>query len=157
MLPALGEGGVEQRPIGSLIAKPHGEVDETRELATLKGSARIAVVMERLLWGRLSLEGATIPFGRRREIVGHARGPAGAGRRGARAHAQLRGRAASASASGSPGMVASRLLDPDSLAGQDEALTAVRKTKEYQQLVDRAWPQETPEGLVEKLFKNRSG
>ena len=44
VLPALGEGGVEQRPIGSLIAQPHGEVDETRELATLKGSARIAVV-----------------------------------------------------------------------------------------------------------------
>jgi len=42
VLPALGEGGVEQRPIGALIAKPHGEVDETRELAALKGSARKA-------------------------------------------------------------------------------------------------------------------
>ena len=37
VLPALGEGGVEQRPIGSLVTKPHGEIDETRELATLEG------------------------------------------------------------------------------------------------------------------------
>ena len=61
VLPALGEGGVEQRPIGSLIAKPHGEVDETRELAALKGSARIAVVLHRLLWDRLKLEDVEIP------------------------------------------------------------------------------------------------
>src|SRR4051812_653370 len=56
VLPALGEGGVEQRPIGSLVSKPHGEIDESRELATLKGSARIAVVMARLLWDRLVFE-----------------------------------------------------------------------------------------------------
>ena len=54
------------------------------------------------------------------------------------------------------GFVASRLLDRDSLAGQDEAMSAVRKTKEYQRLATRAWPRETPEGLVEKLFKNRA-
>ena len=54
VLPALGEGGVEQRAIGSLVATPHGEIDESRELAVLKGSARIAVVMHRLLWDRLS-------------------------------------------------------------------------------------------------------
>src|SRR3954462_5457096 len=32
VLPALGEGGVEQRAIGSLVATPHGEIDESREL-----------------------------------------------------------------------------------------------------------------------------
>ena len=58
MLPALGEGGVEQRPIGALVTRPHGEIDESRELAVLKGSARIAEVMRRLLWDRLNLEGA---------------------------------------------------------------------------------------------------
>ena len=35
-------------------------------------------------------------------------------------------------------------------------MSAVRKTKEYQRLATRAWPRETPEGLVEKLFKNRA-
>ena len=35
-------------------------------------------------------------------------------------------------------------------------ISAVRKTREYQKLASRAWPRETPEGLVEKLFKNRA-
>ena len=35
-------------------------------------------------------------------------------------------------------------------------MSAVRKTKEYQRLATRAWPRETPEALVEKLFKNRA-
>src|SRR3954451_24514819 len=61
VLPALGESSVEQRPIGALVAKPHGEIDESRELATLKGSARIAVLLRRLLWDRLSYEGSAIP------------------------------------------------------------------------------------------------
>jgi DNA helicase IV len=154
VLPALGEGGVEQRPIGSLIAKPHGEVDESRELATLKGSARIAVVLERLLWRRLSLEGATIPFGRRREIVvtrEDLQALVDSVRERARSYEAGRERFRERLA----GMVASRLLNPDSLAGLDEALTAVRKTKEYQQLVNKAWPKVAPEALVEQLFKNK--
>jgi DNA helicase IV len=96
VLPALGEGGVEQRPIGSLISQPHGEVDETRELASLKGSARIAVVMERLLWNRLSLEGGEIPFGRRKIVTCRR-----SSMRSASARSATRP-AASASASGSP-------------------------------------------------------
>src|SRR3954463_3396579 len=69
VLPALGEGGVEQRPIGALVTRPHGETDESRELAVLKGSARIAVVMRRLLWDRLSLEGVVLPVARREIVV----------------------------------------------------------------------------------------
>jgi len=155
VLPALGEGGVEQRPIGSLIAQPHGEVDETRELASLKGSARIAVVMERLLWGRLSLQGGEIPFGRRkivtvttedlREIVDAVRERTFSYEAG---RERFRERLA--------GLIASRALDRDSLAGQEEAISAVRKTKEYQRMAGRSWPKETPEALVERLFKNRA-
>ena len=67
VLPALGEGGVEQRPIGSLITRPHGEVDETRELASLKGSARIAVDHGAAAVGPAEASRAReIPFGRRR-------------------------------------------------------------------------------------------
>src|SRR3954447_1204207 len=69
VLPALGESSVEQRPIGRLVTEPHGETDETRELATLKGSARIAVVLRRLLWDRLTYEDIEIPVGRRTAIV----------------------------------------------------------------------------------------
>ena len=53
-------------------------------------------------------------------------------------------------------MVASRVLDRDSLAGQEEAISAVRKTKEYQRMATKSWPKETPEALVERLFKNRA-
>ena len=103
VLPALGEGGVEQRPIGSLVTEPHGEIDETRELATLKGSARIAVVLRRLLWDRLTLRG------RRDSRSGGARSSPSAPRssgsssmRCASARSATRP-AASASASGSRG------------------------------------------------------
>src|SRR3954447_17510324 len=154
VLPALGEGGVEQRPIGSLVTKPHGEIAETRELATLKGSARIAVVLRRLLWDRLSFEGAVIPVARREVVVTSEEVASlveavrertfsyDAGR------TQFRERLA--------GMVGSRLLSPTSMAGQEEAIRAVRATKEYQRWVGKVWPRETPEGLVEKLFKNRA-
>jgi DNA helicase IV len=154
VLPALGEGGVEQRPIGALIARPHGEVDESRELASLKGSARIAVVMERLLWRRLSLDGATIPFGRRREVEvtrEDLQELVDAVRDRTRSYEAGRERFRERLA----GLVASRLLDRNALAGQDEVLTAVRKTPEYQRLVTKAWPKVTPEALVEQLFKNR--
>src|SRR3954453_23288287 len=154
VLPALGEGGVEQRPIGALVTRPHGETDESRELAVLKGSARIAVVMRRLLWDRLSLEGAVIPVARREvvidseevvELVDAVRARTFSYEAG---RTQFRERLA--------GMVGSRLLSPTSMAGQEEAIRAVRATKEYQRWVGKIWPRETPEGLVEKLFKNRA-
>ena len=103
MLPALGEGGVEQRPIGSLVAKPHGEIDESRELATLKGSARIAVVMERLLWDRLVFEDVEIPVTRRRSVTVTRGRAARAGRGGAGADVLAMRRGARRSASGSRG------------------------------------------------------
>jgi len=53
VLPSLGEQSVEQREIDALISRPHREISESRELATLKGSGRMAVVLERLLWSRL--------------------------------------------------------------------------------------------------------
>ncbi len=155
VLPALGEGGVEQRPIGSLVSKPHGEIDETRELATVKGSARIAVVLRRLLWDRLTFEDVEIPFSRRltvtvtaaeqRELVDAVR---------ARTFSYEAGRVAFRERLA--GMIASRVFDPGSLASEEDALSTVRKTKEYQRLATRAWPRETPEGLVEKLFKNKA-
>ena len=64
--------------------------------------------------------------------------------------------AASASASGSPGCSRRARSTRRSLVSEEEAISAVRKTREYQKLASRAWPRETPEGLVEKLFKNRA-
>ncbi len=141
VLPALGEGGVEQRPIGALIAKPHGEVDETRELAALKGSARMAVVLHRLLWDRLKLDGDP----ELEQLVAAVRERTFSYEAG---RERFRERLA--------GMLAARALDARSLVSEEEAISAVRKTREYQKLATRAWPRETPEGLVEKLYKNRA-
>src|SRR6185436_1593225 len=47
------------------------------------------------------------------------------------------------------GSRAGRALDHDTV------LSAVRGAKEYQRLVTRCWPRQTPEALVAALFKNR--
>ena len=155
VLPALGESAVEQRSIGSLVSEPHGETDETRELATLKGSARIAVVMHRLLWGRLTFEDIEIPVSRRvtvtvtadeqRELVASVRERTFSYEAG---RERFRERLA--------GTLASRLLTQDSLASPDDTIKIIRKTKEYSRAVTKAWPKETPQGLVGKLFTNRA-
>jgi len=154
VLPALGEGGVEQRPIGALVTKPHGETDESRELATLKGSARIAIVLDRLLWDRLHFEDIDVPMSRRltatvtadeqRELVAAVRERAFSY---ATARERFRERIA--------GMFASRVLSSDSLASPDDAIKTIRKAKEYTRALTKAWPKETAEGLVKKLFTNR--
>ena len=147
VLPALGESTVEQRSIGSLVSEPHGETDETRELATLKGSARIAVVMHRLLWGRLTFEDIEIPVSRRvtvtvtadeqRELVASVRERTFSYEAG---RERFRERLA--------GTLASRLLTQDSLASPDDTIKIIRKTKEYSRAVTKAWPKETPQGLA---------
>jgi DNA helicase IV len=151
VLPALGESAVEQRAIGSLVSEPHGEADEPRELATLKGSARIAVILDRILWDRLTFEDIEIPVSRRvtaaisadeqRDLVAAVRERTFSYEAG---RERFRERLA--------GTLASRMLTQDSLASPDDAIKVIRKTKEYGRAVTRAWPKETPEGLVKKLF-----
>ena len=110
VLPALGEGGVEQRPIGSLIAKPHGEVDETRELAALKGSARMAVVLRRLLWDRLKLDAGERSAAELEELVAAVRERTFSYEAG---RERFRERLA--------GLLAARALDARSLVSEEEA------------------------------------
>jgi DNA helicase IV len=157
VLPSLGERGPVQRALGGLLATPHREVYESHELAALKGSARMALVLERLLWDRVTLpEGDhEIPPGRRvvtvtgadvQSLVLDARG----GTRGYQAgRERFRERLAR--------LVWSRATrgGRDVLASHDEVVAAVRKTKEYQRLANKVWPRETAAGLFERLFKNR--
>ena len=81
---------------------------------------------------------------------------AGARRGGARAHVQLRGGPRALPRAARRDARVARARAPDSLAGQEEASARSARPREYQQLANRAWPRETPEGLVEKLFKNRA-
>ena len=53
VLPSLGEQSVEQREIDALVSRPRQEISESSELATLKGSGRMAALLERLLWSRI--------------------------------------------------------------------------------------------------------
>jgi DNA helicase IV len=157
VLPALGEGGVEQRPIGALISRAHRDAGESRELAALKGGARMAVVLERLLWDRLVLPGEdqTVELGRGTvtldrdelsELVAECR-------ERTRSYQGARERFRELLA----GRIAARATDGGraTFADHDELLTAVRKTRDYQRLATRMWPRETAEGLYARLFKNR--
>ena len=157
VLPALGEGGVEQRPIGALISRAHGDATESRELAALKGSARMAVLLHRLLWERLTMpdEDQSVELGRGRvtltrdelrELVTDCRERTRS-YQGARERFRER----------LPGLIAARATDGGraTFADHDELLSAVRKTRDYQRLATRVWPRETADGLYARLFKNR--
>jgi DNA helicase IV len=157
VLPALGEGGVEQRPIGALISRAHRDATESRELAALKGSARMAVVLQRLLWDQVALpsEDQTIELGRGTVSLGPAelRELVEETRERVRSYQGARERFRDRLA----GRIAARATDGgrSTFADHDELLTAVRKTRDYQRLASKVWPRETAEGLCERLFKNR--
>jgi DNA helicase IV len=158
VLPALGEGGVEQRPIGALISRAHRDATESRELAALKGSARMAVVLERLLWDRLALpaEDQAVEFGRRTVTLTGAelRALVDESRQSIRSYQGARERFRDRLAD----RIAARTTDGGraTFADHDELVTAVRKVPGYQRLATRIWPRETAAGLCARLFKNRA-
>jgi DNA helicase IV len=157
VLPALGEGGVEQRPIGALISRAHRETAESHELAALKGSARMAPLLQRLLWDRVVLpsEDFEIQIGRSAVTVSGAeiRELVLATRERTRSYQAGRERFREQLA----GLIASRATDAGRAVhlAQDEVLAAVRKVTGYQRLASKVWPRESAEGLYARLFKNR--
>src|SRR4051794_22608968 len=157
VLPSLGEQSVEQREIDALISRPHKEVPESRELATLKGSGRMATVLERLLWSRIrEPDGETIVR------VGNARARIGADEAIAlQAAARERTRT----------YQAARMRFRDALADQlatsagrptvrgaplsnEDILSTVRKSPEYQKLANRMWPRVPPTRCSPTPLKN---
>jgi DNA helicase IV len=158
VLPSLGEQSVEQREIDALISRPHQEIPESRELATLKGSGRMATVLERLLWSRIrEPEGETIVrVGNARARIGADEAVAlqAAARERTRTYqgARMRFRDALAeqlaTSAGRPTVRGTPL-------GNEDVLTAVRKSPEYQKLANRVWPRVAPDALFADLFKNR--
>src|SRR4051812_13164085 len=158
VLPSLGEQSVEQREIDALISRPHREITESRELATLKGSGRMAVLLERLLWSRVAVPGddVAVRMGSGRVVVTPAQ--VGELQRGARERtrsfdsARIRFRETLANAIAG---AAGRQTERGSVLGYGDIVSAVRKTTEYQRLVNKTWPRVTPERLFADLFKNR--
>ncbi len=158
VLPSLGEQTVDQREIDALISRPHREVTESRELATLKGSGRMAELLHRLLWSRLLArdEDAVVRVG-----GGWAR--LGADELAAlQAAARERTRSYQAARMHFRDRLGHQLATsagPQSVRGTsmsyEDTVTAVRKTSEYQRLANRLWPRVTPDGLFADLFRNR--
>jgi len=157
VLPALGEQSVEQRPIDALVSGRPWASGESEELATLLGSGRMAQLLSRMLWERVVLpdEPTTIVVGRVRvqvapedvaELIAEAqrRPTYQAGRE--RFRERLADRIVTQVMQRARG---GQAADPAAVA------SAVRQTKEYQQLANRCWPRQTPEALVASLFKNR--
>jgi DNA helicase IV len=158
VLPSLGEQSVEQREIDALISRPHQEITESRELATLKGSGRMATLLERLLWTRVAVpdEDVTVrlPSGR---VVVPPRQVAElqqAARERTRSYDSARLRFRETLANWVAG-AAGRQTERGSVLSYGDVVSVVRKTTEYQKLTNKAWPRVTPERLFADLFKNR--
>src|SRR4051794_9892872 len=158
VLPSLGEQSVEQREIDALISRPHREIAEGRELATLKGGGRMAVLLERLLWSRVvpPAEEVAVRLDRGRVVVTPAqvREMQDAARERARTYDAARLRFREALANWIAG-AAGRQTERGSVLSYGDVVSAVRKTTDYQRLTNKAWPRVTPERLFADLFKNR--
>ena len=159
VLPSLGELSVEQREIDALIAKRHEEVDESSAFAMLKGSGRMALILERLLWQRVHLTedqrfevtaGAvtvTVTAAEVGSLVTSARESSRSYQAG-----RLRFRSKLAE------LLAARAMEQSRrpvVASVSDVVRAVRKSKEYQRLAGKVWPHATPERLVQALYRNR--
>src|SRR4051794_215435 len=158
VLPSLGEQTVEQREIDALISRPHREIAEGRDLATLKGSGRMATLLERLLWGRIAPPAGdvVVPLGRGRARIGadEAMALQAAARERRRSYQGARMRFRDtlaeqlATSAGRPTVRGTPL-------GNEDVLTAVRRSPEFQKLANRVWPRVAPDALFADLFKNR--
>jgi len=158
VLPSLGEQSVEQREIDALISRPHKEIPESRELATLKGSGRMATILERLLWNRIREPEAEVIVrvgnGRARIGTDAVMALQAAARERTRTYQGARMRFRDtlaeqlAASAGRPTVRGAPLSNED-------ILTAVRKSSEYQKLTNRVWQRVAPEALFAELFKNR--
>jgi DNA helicase IV len=158
VLPSLGEQSVEQREIDALISRPHREITESRELATLKGSGRMATLLERLLWSRVAVpaEDVTVRLGSGRVVVPRPQVEElqRAARERTRSYDSARLRFRETLAQWIAG-AAGRQTERGSVLSYGDVVSAVRKTTEYQRLTTKAWPRVTPERLFADLFKNR--
>jgi DNA helicase IV len=158
VLPSLGEQSVEQREIDALISRPHREIAESRELATLKGSGRMAELLHRLLWSRLREPDEDVAI-----RVGSGWARMTAAEVGAlQAAARERTRTYQAARLRFRDALAAQLATnagPQSVRGTavsyEDTVAAVRKSTEYQRLANRVWPRVAPERLFADLFTNR--
>jgi DNA helicase IV len=157
VLPALGEQSVEQRPVDALVSGRPWATGESEELATLLGSGRMAALLSRLLWERVVIPEEAVAMTVERVQVEATPDDVA----DVIAEAQRR-RTYQAGRERFRDRLADRLVTQvmerargGHAAAPEAVASAVRQTKEFQRLANKAWPRQTPEALVAALFKNR--
>jgi hypothetical protein len=157
VLPSLGETTVEQRAVDALAPARGDRAPEPGDVATLKGSGRMAAVLERLLWARVVVPaepvriplrrgGVTVDPGDVARLVAVARGQT---RSFASGRERFRERLAD--------WVAARAMEaargPLTELPASEMMTVVRGAKEFQKLANATWPRVTAEQLFAMAFR----
>ncbi len=159
VLPALGEIDARQTTIEELAAatlaglqprNPIRSVDDAA-VATLKGDARLAAVLERALWSHVGVptEGLVVPRGARRWRV--------AAYEAEEVFTALRSRGVRYAAARAmlPQSLAHRILVKMELAGDspdDRVQNAVARSKPVKDYVNELWPAADPARLVWRLL-----
>ena len=161
VLPALGEIDAQQTTIEELVGKTLTRVGakhgirgaEAPAVATLKGDARMAAVLERALWSHLTetTEGLVVPRGARRwRVAGYEAEEIVAGLR-------ARGVRYGAARAMLPQRLAHALLVKMELAGDspdDRVQDAVARSRPVKQYADMLWPMVDPGRLVMRLLSD---
>src|SRR5215470_17519273 len=151
VLPALGEVGVRQVTIADLVATVEVRATDTERAARIKGDARMAEVLRRALWARLSepASGLMLSRGSRRwrvpadELAGLARELRDRGVRYGPGRDMLGHR------------IAHVVLTRMEAAGEpcdDRTHESVRRTRDVRAVVDEVWPAADPVRLVMRLL-----
>ncbi|HET6624784.1 MAG TPA: AAA family ATPase [Nocardioidaceae bacterium] len=161
VLPALGEIDAEQTTIEELVGKTLSRVNarysirgtDPAEVATLKGDARMAEVVNRAMWSlvRAPTEGLVVPRGARRWRV--------AGYEAEEIVAALRARGVRYGAARAmlPQRLAHTILVKMELAGDspdDRVQDAVARSRPVKQYADLLWPAVDPARLVLRLLSD---
>ncbi|HEY6758343.1 MAG TPA: hypothetical protein VI318_02595 [Baekduia sp.] len=145
VLPSLGETTVEQKPVDALAPARGDRASEPADVATLKGSGRMAELLSRLLWARVAAPAETVRIRNGRDLV--VIEPGDVARMIAVAREQTR------SYQSGRERFRARLADWVNTRATDGA--AIRRTKELQKLANAAWPRVTAEQVFLMALKGR--
>ncbi|WCB95054.1 DNA helicase IV [Baekduia alba] len=145
VLPSLGETTVEQKPVDALAPARGARAAEPTDVATLKGSGRMAPLLERLLWARVAPVAETVRIRNGRDLVVIA--PADVAPLVAATREQTRSYEA--------GRERFRARMADWVMTRAHDGTAIRRTKEFQKLVTAVWPRVTADQLFLMALKGR--
>lgn len=145
VLPSLGETTVEQKAVDALPQVRGDRASEPTDVATLKGSGRMAELLSRLLWARVEVpsEAVKIRLGRDLLVIEPSEVE------------RLIGVAREQTRSFAMGRERFRAKIGDWVNGRAHDPAGLRRTKEYKKLVDAVWPRVTADQLFLMALRGR--